>query len=523
MKIIPTIQDVIADFPEFSGIHPIANVFPMQQPEDFWELVENVRSTGLLHSIRREKETGLLIDGRNRLLACSITGTLFEVEDIPADRVLDVVVADNLLSKKFDASQRAIVAADLSPYYERQARERQVASGEQFGKGAKVVEKIPQPISTSERATAAADLLDQEAIAEGHASHHHRKIAIDDAKRSQASKSRDAAGRAAGVNGRYVDMAKQVVKVSPQLAESVRQGDVKLKDAHAQVRPIIEAAKAEERANKPAPQPKEKAQIVTVDGRITEIDKPSKPVFNSTNDSVSWAAWTWNPVTGCNHGCKFCYAREIAHSDRMAAVYPFQFAPAFHEYRLDAPRNTKRRANADPTEGRVFVCSMADLFGKWVPDEWIEAVFNACIGSPEWEYLFLTKWPKRYAMLAELPKAWFGASVIKQADVQRVTRDMTSFDVHPGIVRWISLEPMLEPITFDDISWCDLVVIGAQTSTTQPDAGFVPAFSPAFEWVADVVAQCREQGVPYYLKPNLATAPGMALTMMEPRRKNQDF
>jgi hypothetical protein len=51
----------------------------------------------------------------------------------------------------------------------------------------------------------------------------------------------------------------------------------------------------------------------------------------------------------------------------------------------------------------------------------------------------------------------------------------------------------------------------------------VPAFSPAFEWVADVVAQCREQGVPYYLKPNLATAPGMALTMMEPRRKNQDF
>jgi protein gp37 len=479
MKIIPTIQDVIADFPEFSGIHPIANVFPMQQPEDFWELVENVRSTGLLHSIRREKETGLLIDGRNRLLACSITGTLFEVEDIPADRVLDVVVADNLLSKKFDASQRAIVAADLSPYYERQAKERQIR---------KTADSVPEKVPEQSK-----------------------------------QDSRDAAGRAAGVNGRYVDMAKQVAKVSPKLAESVRQGEVKLKDAHAQVKPIIEAAKSEERANKPAPQPKEKAQIVTVDGRITEIDKPSKTVFNSTNDSVSWAAWTWNPVTGCNHGCKFCYAREIAHSDRMAAVYPFQFAPAFHEYRLDAPRNTKRRANADPTEGRVFVCSMADLFGKWVPDEWIEAVFNACIGSPEWEYLFLTKWPKRYAMLAELPKAWFGASVIKQADVQRVTRDMTSFDVHPGIVRWISLEPMLEPITFDDISWCDLVVIGAQTSTTQPDAGFVPAFSPAFEWVADVVAQCREQGVPYYLKPNLATAPGMALTMMEPRRKNQDF
>jgi protein gp37 len=480
MKTIPNITDVISDFPEFSGIHPIANVFPMQQSDDFWELVENIRVTGLLHKIRREKETGLLIDGRNRLLACSITGTLFEVEDIPSNRVLDVVVADNLLSKKFDASQRAMVAQGLRPFYSAMAKERQREyHGNQHDGKSGPVEKIPQV---------------------------------------QTAKSRDAAGKAAGVNGRYVDMAKQVAKASPELAEAVLQSRIKLKDAHAQVKPILDAAKAEERANKPAPEPKEKAQIVTVDGRVTEIDKPSKPVFNSTNDSVSWAAWTWNPVTGCNHGCKFCYAREIAHSDRMAAVYPFQFAPAFHEYRLEAPKNTKRKPSNDPTQGRVFVCSMADLFGKWVPDAWIESVFQAAIESPDWEYLFLTKWPKRYAMLKDLPKAWFGASIIKQGDVDRVTNDMTSFPVHPGIVRWISLEPMLEPITFGDLSWCNLVVIGAQTSTRQPD-GLVPEFAPNFEWVADVVAQCREQGVPYYLKPNLATGPGMKLTQMEPSRK----
>jgi protein gp37 len=202
----------------------------------------------------------------------------------------------------------------------------------------------------------------------------------------------------------------------------------------------------------------------------------------------------------------------------MAAVYPFQFAPAFHDYRLTAPANTKRKNSDDPRDGRVFVCSMADLFGKWVPEEWIHRVFHACAESPEWEYLFLTKWPKRYSMLASLPKAWFGASIIKQGDVERVTNDMTAFDVHDGIVRWISLEPMLEPIVFGDLSWCDLVVIGAQTSTRQPE-GFVPEFAPNFEWVADVVAQCRAQGVPYYLKPNLATAPGMNLTQMEPRRK----
>ena len=477
MKAIPDIQEILSDFPEFEGIHPIANVFPMQQPEDFWELVENINGVGLLHPIRREKETGLLIDGRNRLLACSITGTLFEVEDIPSNRVLEVVVADNLMSKKFDAGVRAMVAQGLRQFYDAQAKERQ---------GTRTDLNIPELFREGNR---------------------------------KERESANQAGKAAGVNGRYVDMAKQVAEVSPQLADDVRQSKISLKDAHSQVKPIIAAAKAEEKANKPAPKEKEKAQIVTVDGRVTEIDKPAKPVFNTTNDNVSWAGWTWNPVTGCNHGCKFCYAREIAHSDRMAAVYPFQFAPAFHDYRLSAPINTKRKSSDDPTDGRVFVCSMADLFGKWVPNKWIKDVFNACLAAPEWEYLFLTKWPKRYSMLTDLPKAWFGASIIKQSDVDRVAKDMTAFPVHDGIIRWISLEPMLEPIIFDDISWCDLVVIGSQTGTKQPDVGYVEAFAPEFEWVADVVAQCREQGVPYYLKPNLATAPGMNLPQMEPRRK----
>jgi protein gp37 len=266
----------------------------------------------------------------------------------------------------------------------------------------------------------------------------------------------------------------------------------------------------------PAPtSTKPKATIVTADGRKTQIDKPNKPTFNETNGSVSWAKWTWNPVTGCDHGCKFCYAREIAHSQRMAFVYPFQFAPAFHDYRLEAPKNTKRPTSNDSVDGRVFVCSMADLFGKWVPDEWIKRVFAACLESPEWEYLFLTKWPKRYTMLASLPKAWFGASIIKQGDVDRVTRDMTAFETHGSITRWVSLEPMLEPIVFGDISWCNLMVIGAQTSTNQPE-GPVPAFAPKFEWVADVVKQCQEQGVPYYLKPNLSSSPGMQMAQMEP-------
>jgi len=480
MKTIPNIEEVILDYPEFTGIHPIANAFPMKPEDEFWELVDHIGTVGVAEKLMREKGTGLLIDGRNRLLAVSITQSLFEIEDVEPDLVLAFVTAKNLHAKKFDANQRAVIANRLKPHYAALAKARQ-------GQRNDLKSDIPQ------------------------------KVAECGDSRSDRESRREA-GKAAGVNHTYVDQAAKIEKASPEVANQILNGKMTLQEGLKQVAPIIAAAKAEKLDSKlPAPA-KEKAEIVTADGRRTEIDKPSHPTFNTTNDSVSWANWTWNPVTGCNHGCKFCYAREIANSDRMAAVYPFQFAPAFHDYRLSAPANTRRKNSDDPRDGRVFVCSMADLFGKWVPEEWIEKVFQACAESPEWEYLFLTKWPKRYSMLASLPKAWFGASIIKQGDVERVTNDMTSFETHDGIVRWISLEPMLEPIVFGDLSWCDLVVIGAQTSTRQPE-GFVPEFAPNFEWVADVVAQCREQGIPYYLKPNLATAPGMNLTQMEPRRK----
>lgn len=30
------------------------------------------------------------------------------------------------------------------------------------------------------------------------------------------------------------------------------------------------------------------------------------------NTKIDWATRSWNPVTGCLHGCPYCYARKIA-------------------------------------------------------------------------------------------------------------------------------------------------------------------------------------------------------------------
>jgi protein gp37 len=94
-------------------------------------------------------------------------------------------------------------------------------------------------------------------------------------------------------------------------------------------------------------------------------------------------------------------------------------------------------------------------------------------------------------------------------------------DLKTGIkVKWLSIEPLLEPLAFADMSIFDWVVIGAQSATNQPD-GPVAEFAPPFEWVADIVRQAWNDGCKVYLKPNLLgqvgpQRPGMRLPQEVP-------
>jgi protein gp37 len=121
-----------------------------------------------------------------------------------------------------------------------------------------------------------------------------------------------------------------------------------------------------------------------------------------------------------------------------------------------------KEAQQDARLKRVFVCSMADLYGKWVPDEWVERVHASCIANPQWDYLMLTKFPRRYVGL-ELPRtAWLGTSIDEQ---KRVRLAEEAFCQIRGVrVKWLSLEPLLAPLQFNDLSMFDWVVIGSQSA-----------------------------------------------------------
>ena len=223
---------------------------------------------------------------------------------------------------------------------------------------------------------------------------------------------------------------------------------------------------------------------------------------------IEWCDSTWNPITGCYHGCEYCYARRIAtrfsggkqpvieHElnkpftiDGKATPYPFGFRPTFHRYRLDEPTQWTKPRN-------IFVCSMADMFGDWVPDSWIEDVFAACEKAPQHNYIFLTKNPKKYldlegkCMLTRSDRFWFGTTITKPEECYAsLNRDFHYF---------LSIEPLLEPLKIEEKSRLpEWIIVGAETGNRKNKV------VPEKEWIEAIVEQCDRYNIPVFMKDSL--------------------
>ncbi|MFZ3132683.1 MAG: phage Gp37/Gp68 family protein [Desulfosporosinus sp.] len=223
-------------------------------------------------------------------------------------------------------------------------------------------------------------------------------------------------------------------------------------------------------------------------------------------NGIPYCDYTWNPVTGCLHGCTYCFARRIAERFNGSKAFPNGFEPMFHGDRLIEPRKQSKPS-------RIFVSDMGDLFGDWVPAEWINEVLDTVRMSLRHIYLFLTKNPKRYKEFEWPKNAWLGVSVENQAAVdERIPLLLQT----PAVVRFISAEPLLGSLNLtriepnknafidslggfvywlgggSELAKLDWVIVGGESG---------PGARPVHpDWVRSLRDQCQAAGVPFFFK-----------------------
>jgi protein gp37 len=226
---------------------------------------------------------------------------------------------------------------------------------------------------------------------------------------------------------------------------------------------------------------------------------------------------TWNYVAGCKHGCRWtmpdgkvavCYAETVA--ERLAqAAYPNGFAHHYvHSKRLNEPLNTKVRSG-------IFLDSMSDLMGAWVPQTDIDQVLNVTWRAHWHIFQLLTKNAPRLLKQQFAPNVWVGASsppdimyggatvLTQRAKVQMLERTLDVLaqmkDQGRAKVTWLSAEPLswdISGILAKYPSAVDWVVVGAASNGAAN-------FPPQEQHLRATLDVLDSQRVPVFFKGNL--------------------
>lgn len=238
----------------------------------------------------------------------------------------------------------------------------------------------------------------------------------------------------------------------------------------------------------------------TENDRKSGSDSPEVPAtrpkqwINMELTKISWTTHTFNPWIGCSKlspGCENCFAAA------GSKKYGVQWGPGMPRRRTSPetwqePIKWNRIAESEGDNAlRVFSASLCDVFDTEVEDQWREDLFALIRQTPRLHWQLLTKRSSaavKYAEQIEWPaNAWIGTSIEDQARAYRA-RDIVKI---PAPVRFLSMEPLLEPVKVD-LNGIDWVIVGGESGRNHR--------SMMKAWVLDIQKQCADAKVPFFFK-----------------------
>lgn len=193
--------------------------------------------------------------------------------------------------------------------------------------------------------------------------------------------------------------------------------------------------------------------------------------MNNVKESIGWADYTWNPITGCKNTCKYCYARRI-----HERFYKTPFTDiVFHDPRMQEKMPKKA--------SKIFVGSMSDI--RYWKYDWLATVLNHCATFPMHTFMFLSKsinswyrelpfWPSNTMQGFTMDCHDTGIRMSLQEEVKANLVSLMSKLKRP----YLSIEPLLGTVPMCDYRGIELVIVGAMTG-----AG---AVKPLPEWIQSV-------------------------------------
>jgi protein gp37 len=214
--------------------------------------------------------------------------------------------------------------------------------------------------------------------------------------------------------------------------------------------------------------------------------------------TIAWCDGTWNPWQGCRHvspGCDNCY------------MYTWMRRWGWDPTVVRRSKTTFRDPLRWHEPQRIFTCSLSDFFiqdaDAWRPEAW-EIIRQ----TPRHTYLILTKRPQLIrARLPEdwgtgYPNVWLGVSV---ENPQMQANRIPIFLQIPAVHRFLSIEPLLEPLAPLDLTGMSWVIVGGESS---------PGYRPMpHTWVWPILEACQRHDVAFFFKQSagLTAETGTAL------------